>query len=150
MSKTAAQKGLTERERRARDSQGAKTEPRLARAILEPMIREAFENDRRRIDSTLPYSERERRRQEIDETERRRLERLYDEYPITEPVTNPPRKPGPKPSPNITAAVDEARAAIAQGVPEKRATMDAAQAHGVGYDSVRTRLRRSGQLVNSN
>jgi len=65
-------------------------------------------------------------------------------------VAEPTRKPGPKANPLITAAEQEARAAIAKGVPDKRATMDAAQAHGVPYESVRTRLRRGGQLVNSN
>ena len=72
--------------------------------------------------------------------------------PISQPSkgAEPARKPGPRASPRITAAAEQARAAIAKGVPEKRATMDAAQAHGVPYESVRTRLRRGGQLVNSN
>jgi hypothetical protein len=65
----------------------------------------------------------------------------------TDPIS---RRPGPKLDPRITAAADDARAAIAKGVPEKRALMDAALAHGVRPESVRTRLRRDGQSVNSN
>jgi hypothetical protein len=70
--------------------------------------------------------------------------------PISKPGKAAPRKPGPKPDPRITAAAEQARAAIEKGEHDKRALMDAALAHGVCYDSVRTRLRRAGQLVNSN
>ena len=69
---------------------------------------------------------------------------------LLDPTDPTSRRPGPKLNPRITAAADEARAAIAQGAPEKRALLDAALAHGVRPESVRTRLRRDGQSVNSN
>jgi hypothetical protein len=122
---------------------GKKTEPRLARALLTSAARRQYGKLRGQSAKGDLVTRRQRLR-EIDLEEAAHLAEVEQEYPLP---GEGKKAPGVKPDPAITAAAEEAKAAIDGGVVMKRALGDAAERHGVLPESVRTRLRR---MVNSN
>ena len=108
-----------------------------ARRLAIARVKESFDRRRRQIRGLHDVEEQYAALADLERREQETLARMRQAIGLAKP-----QKPGRKPNPRVTAAAEEAAAAIEAGMTKDRAIQEAAGRHGVPYQTIRSALRR--------